>query len=123
MRGELKSSHSRRRADVSMAGPRLVLLLKGDKLHAGVSDNNILGRRMCDDGQSFTHPLFTRDPNFGVGVPASERHLYALAAFRLNPENACGQCLAQMIEAHGDGIYPYLDPYVPQPGEAIGAGF
>lgn len=109
-------THSRKLTREQLDQPALALLYgnahlgQGKLLHAGIARGPRPGRTLCTDKQLFQHPLFARDPMFGPGVPADERHLYALWALRMNEGSSCGECLRQLIAIGGDGVYPYLHP-------------
>lgn len=116
-RGErIHPGHSSKLSREQLDQPALALLYgsarlgQGELLHAGIARGPRPGRTLCTDKQLFHHPIFARDPGFNVGLPAGERHLYALAALRLNHGSACQECIAQLVEIGGDGIYPYLNP-------------
>lgn len=105
-------THSKKLTRADLDSPALALLLGGKPalLHAGVARGPRPGRALCNDLSMFQHPVFARDPNFGPGIPADERHLYALWALRLNEGSACKACIEQLVLTGGDGIYPYLNP-------------
>lgn len=109
----MHATHSRKLTREQLDQPALALLLGGRPvlMHAGIARGPRPGRALCNDATIFQHPLFARDPNFGPGVPVDERHLYALAALRLNGGSSCQACIDQLVAAGGDGVYPYLDPH------------